>query len=266
MFRNILYLFGLFLFVAAINSCDEIDGPYGNEVEIDEPTELTRKAIIFEFTGIHCTNCPVGHEAIHNIDSVYHGHVVPISVHAGYFATPYGDEPDFRTPFGDYFHDNLNQPPTPSVLIGSMSPDYVIVGGAATWQGEVGNVIPDYTKFIIRPSFTFDGSELNVDFQIQERESVDNSLLFYAFIIEDSIVGPQSGTEINPYTHRHVLRKSMGANTGNGVSLIDGVATMNFTSSISSEWAVEHISVVGIIVDAETKEIYSGEIIKSILE
>lgn len=266
MLRNILISILFLSTIWLLNGCDEIDGPYGNQIEIDDPTELTRKAVIFEFTGIHCTNCPQGHEAIEQIDSVYHGHVIPISVHAGYFATPFTGEPDFRTPFGNKLYDDLGQPPTPAVVIGSVASSNVIGGGPSTWQGEVGNVIPSYTKIIVEPELTFDGNEINVTFHLQQRQQTENSLLFYALILEDNIIGPQLGTDISPYTHRHVLRKSMGSISGTNITFTDGVSEVSYSSTIETVWNIQNISVVGIIVDAVTKEIYTGEVVKSIVE
>jgi hypothetical protein len=120
MIRTYNKIIPIFLLLLVFGACDQVDEPYGNQVEIDEPDELTKKAVIFEFTGIHCTNCPQGHAAIKTIDSVYHGHVIPIAVHAGYFATPYGDDPDFRTPFGDVLYADLEEPFTPAAVVGSM--------------------------------------------------------------------------------------------------------------------------------------------------
>lgn len=264
MLRNILYAILTVSTLWSISACDEIDGPYGNQVEIEEPTELTRKAVVFEFTGIHCTNCPLGHQALDRIDSVYHGHVIPISVHAGYFAEPYPDEPEFRTYFGNELYENLGSPLTPSVIIGSMNADNVIVGGSATWQGAVGNVIPAYTKVIVSPEVDLEGSEIKAKYNLQLRKTVANSLLFYAFVVEDSIAGPQLGTDIDPYYHRHVLRKSMGNMMGNRVNFVDDKATISFSSSVQSGWDIENVSVVGIIVDSQTKEIYTGEVVKLI--
>lgn len=252
----------IFIFISALVvpiSCDEVDEPYGNEVEIDEPTELTKKAVIFEFTGIHCPNCPEGHEAIHQIDSVYHGHVIPIAIHAGGFAVPGADEPDFRTDFGTQFFESLGQPGMPSVLFSSMSADDIIIGATTSWQGVVGNIIPDYTKTVIEPSFTLNGNQLKAEFMLTEREMVENNQLFYAFIIENHIEGPQVGTDQEPYQHMHVLRKCISNVSGVQVQFQEGEDVLEFETQINPLWQTENLYLVGIIVDQETKEIYTGE-------
>lgn len=257
--KNIIFILVIGLLILSSRSCDEVDGSYGNQIEIEDPTELTRKAVIFEFTGIHCTNCPGGHEAIEQIDSIYHGHVIPISVHAGYFSEPYPGEPDFRTSFGNQLFENLGEPFTPSVIFASMHPDSAIIGGPATWQGEVGYIVPQYTKYIIEPIITVTNNTINATYNITERDDVSTNLRFYAFIIEDHIEGPQTGTDIDPYDHRHVLRKCFSNFNGNTVSFNNQTSSISLNTAIDETWDVNNLYVVGIIVDEDTKEIYTGE-------
>lgn len=262
--KNLIIFFAIGLLVIGVRSCDEIDEPYGNQIDIDEPTELTRKAVIFEFTGIHCTNCPDGHEAIENISEVYGGHVIPISVHAGFFAEPHNDEPDFRTPFGTQLYESLNEPPTPSVVFASMYLDSVIIGATATWQGEVGYAVPQYTKYVIEPSVSFNENTISANYEITKRDTVSSNLRFYTFIIEDHIEGPQTGSDIDPYDHRHVLRKCFSNLNGNTVPISNGTASLSFSVAVSEDWNLDNLYVVGIIVDANTLEIYTGEQVKLI--
>jgi len=258
--KHLILYFILTLFIAALTGCDEIDEPYGNQIEIEEATELTRKAVIFEFTGIHCTNCPDGHVAIENIDSVYHGHVIPISVHAGFFAQPHGsEEPDFRTAFGNQLYESLEEPSTPAVIFASMNVDDAIVGATASWQGEVGYFVPQYTKYIIEPTVSLAENAISVNYEITERDAVASELRFYTFIIEDHIEGPQTGYDINPYDHRHVLRKCISNLNGNTVNFTNGNANLSFTTEVDENWNLNNVYVVGIIVDGSTTEIYTGE-------
>lgn len=245
-------------------SCDKVDEPFGNQVEIDEPTELTKKAVIFEFTGIHCTNCPAGHEAIEQIDSVYHGHVIPISVHAGYFANPYPGEPDFRTPFGDKIFTDLGLGSTPAVAIASLNEDDAITGAPTSWQGEVGNIIPAYTDFIITPDIQLNDSTIQARYVITERVEAENPLRFFVFIIEDHIEGPQLGTDIDPYNHRHMLRKCITDINGVPLNFTDGVDELSINTTLDANWQTENLYVVGIIVDQLTGEVFNGEQVKLI--
>ena len=151
---------------------------------------------------------------------------------------------------------------TPAAAIGSLNDDDAILGAPTSWQGEVGNIIPAYSSFIISPDIRLEDSTIHARFVITERVEVQNLLQFYALVIEDHIEGPQYGTEIDPYDHRHVLRKCINNINGSSVEITDGTAEFDFQTALIPDWQVENLYVVGIIVDQNSKEIYTGEQIK----
>ena len=59
-----------------------------------------KKVILEEFTGIHCGYCPDGHAIAQGIQNANPGEVFLINIHAGGYAVPSGNEPDYRTPWG----------------------------------------------------------------------------------------------------------------------------------------------------------------------
>jgi hypothetical protein len=220
---------------------------------------LTRKIVLFEFTGIHCPNCWEGHVAVDEIDSVFYGHVIPISIHAGGFAVPSGNDPDFRTPFGDQLYESLINQGVPSILFGSMDGDSIQVGSPSSWLGELGQMLPAYSKFVIEPTISFTNNSISAIYEITERESVASELRFYGLIVEDHIEGPQANVEEDPYDHRHVFRKCFTSLSGNRISFDGGTTSMSFNVEVDESWNLDNIYVIGIIVDANTKVIYTGE-------
>ena len=105
MIRNIFF----FVVLLAVSSCcfnetspvipclscdDGGDGP--------DTTEVVKKVLIEEFTGVRCVNCPQGSAEIENLLSIHGDKLVAISIHAGFFAPPYPESLyDLRTPDGD---------------------------------------------------------------------------------------------------------------------------------------------------------------------
>ncbi len=63
-------------------------------------TSGNKKAIIEEFTGIHCGWCPDGHKIASQLVQANPGNVYSINIHTAAFATPSGTELDFRTTEG----------------------------------------------------------------------------------------------------------------------------------------------------------------------
>ena len=69
-------------------------------------TDPTRKsALIEEFTGIQCSNCPDGHRIATALANLHPEDVYIVAVHAGYFSDPRPGQPDFVTETGKAIHD-----------------------------------------------------------------------------------------------------------------------------------------------------------------
>src|SRR5699024_3339871 len=60
-----------------------------------------RNVVLEEFTGIYCVFCPDGHVIAQSIQDANPDRVSLINIHTGSFASPSGNDPDFRTGFGD---------------------------------------------------------------------------------------------------------------------------------------------------------------------
>ena len=59
-----------------------------------------KNVVLEEFTGIYCGFCPQGHAIAQGIQNANPDDVVLINIHAGSFANPSGNDPDYRTPWG----------------------------------------------------------------------------------------------------------------------------------------------------------------------
>ena len=60
-----------------------------------------QNVVLEEFTGIHCVFCPQGHAIAKAIQDANPDRVTLINIHQGGYAVPSGNEPDFRTPYGN---------------------------------------------------------------------------------------------------------------------------------------------------------------------
>ncbi|NDV47181.1 hypothetical protein D0T49_09000 [Paludibacter sp. 221] len=68
-------------------------------------TPAKKNAVIEEFTGVNCGNCPSGHKVVNNITAANKGRVVPINIHVGSYAV---DNPNYKTPYGSAIADQSN--------------------------------------------------------------------------------------------------------------------------------------------------------------
>ena len=57
-----------------------------------------KKIILEEYTGIHCTYCPDGHEIAQSLKDANPDNVFIINIHTGGYATPSSGEPGVAYP------------------------------------------------------------------------------------------------------------------------------------------------------------------------
>jgi len=60
-----------------------------------------RKVILEEFTGVNCTFCPQGHAIAQTLQDNNTDNVFLVNIHSGGYAAPNGNQPDFRTEWGE---------------------------------------------------------------------------------------------------------------------------------------------------------------------
>lgn len=205
-----------------------------------------RNAVLEEFTGINCVNCPDGHARANALAAAHPGRVVIINVHSGYFAVPSGTQPDYRTPYGDILDDFAgvaaypsgtmnriiwpgvyNQPPyypqNPPNQLAIRRPGWwepTLPGqGAGEWIILNGGNSP----VNIGAATTWDAVTrnltVNVEIYYTANDSATTNELNVVFT-ENGIFSYQSGGG-NNYHHRHMLREMI---TGQWGDPITGVA------------------------------------------
>ena len=55
-----------------------------------------KKVLVEEYTGIHCGYCPQAHKIVAEMIKAQGDNVYAVAIHAGNYAVPGSDEPDFR--------------------------------------------------------------------------------------------------------------------------------------------------------------------------
>ncbi|GIV28979.1 MAG: hypothetical protein KatS3mg028_0045 [Bacteroidia bacterium] len=192
-----------------------------------------KKAVLEEFTGIHCGYCPDGHKIATNIYNADPNNVVLINIHTGGYATPGAGEPDFRTSDGNSIAAmpgmGITGYPTGDV-------NRMIFSGTAMamsrslWSSAVNTVKSQtaYCNVALQGTLDAQSRVLTVEAQVYytaNSPAPTNSLTIV--LLENDIPGPQTDygnynpTNWNPdgtYKHNHVLRKVITPTFGQSVS------------------------------------------------
>ena len=75
-------------------ACDKVDAPYLEHIQTyldttqTSDTSYKRIALLEDFTGHKCVNCPQAAQLAKNLQLAHKGQIVVVEIHAGFFAVP----------------------------------------------------------------------------------------------------------------------------------------------------------------------------------
>jgi hypothetical protein len=290
----LIALFG----ILAISSCDKVDDPYADqdqsEVIIDETVVYTtivdesslRGALIMDFTGHNCTNCPGAALEAENIHADYPEQVIVMAVHPtiDQLTTPLNFHPlggfstDWTTPVGEYLQGIYEIPQSiPKGVISGRE-----IGGSyalnkGEWRGVVEGLITEAlpAKIDVVKGYSPVHRSFIVDADITVNTDVEDGLAIVVALIESGMEdwqlnGTESfpsnpeyeGGEIENYEHKHVLRQHLNGIQGGDLSstAVSAGATFTYSHSanISEDYIEENSAVIVYIYNKTTKEIYQA--------
>jgi hypothetical protein len=267
-----LSLFSI-LFFFLILGCDVIENPKKKSEEItcgneNDPVPI-KKILIEDYTGHKCPNCPDAAIKIDELIGMYCDHIIPISLHVGYFASPDTDFPaDYRTETGN----NLNSYYTvtnyglPNGLVNRTQYNGNYVIGRDNWATAVHELLntQPLINIIIESSYNETDKQISVEITTEMLSDINEQLNIGLYITEDSIVSPQKNdTEtIDNYIHRHVLRKGITPELGENLSGPVNFGTVlktTYTFAADSVWNIEHCHLLAFVSYKNSNEIIQAE-------
>jgi hypothetical protein len=277
--KNFIRLIFLSLIVV-FASCDKVDGPYGSPVSQiggGDTVQIIRKVLIEDYTGHTCGNCPRAAENLHDIEALYGEQIVPMAVHAGFFAAPSGSHysADYRTQEGNdldqFFGNSALGLPNGLVNRSSFGGSTSIIN-RTDWASKASELValPPEAWITITPDYNADLRLLSISVNTKILEEINESLNIVYYITEDSIQSPQKDyslpepSSIDDYYHRHMLRGSMngawGDVLGSGIGYTQNQEiNTNATFTLPDTWNANHISVLALVYRTNTKEAVQAE-------
>lgn len=207
---------------------------------------VNNTVLIEKHTGTWCQYCPSAGTAFGNIKQ--HSNVALASFHRN-------DSYSFsagQTYMGNFYSGGIF---TPAGIInqGEMG-DYSINNGTTTWEDQVLTRIGiSPVELVLSTSLNPSTRELTVDLKANFKHAFDGAFYFNAYVIENGIVGTQSGAS-GSYTHDHVVRDMLGGVNGTG-GIIPSSPVANtdydhsYTTTIPSGWDISNIEVVAVVFE-----------------
>lgn len=213
--KNILFALILALF---FSTCKEevVFVPPLSGNNNNQPIGGERNVLVEEFTGVKCVNCPDGAAEIENLKKKYGERLVPVSIHAGFFAKKLPESKyDLKVPQGISILNLLSEPEGyPAVVINrkplGINNTYPIIG-LAKWAGliESEEKLPAKATLKVENTYSESDRKLKVAVTISPSETLTGEHHLSIMLTENNIVDaqimPNKGV-VTDYVHRHVLR------------------------------------------------------------
>ena len=175
-----------------------------------------RKVVLEEFTGIYCGFCPDGHAIAQALKDSYPDDVFLVNIHQGGFASPTGNDPDFRTPWGDaiagqtgllgYPAGTINRTNFPGLEMGASGTTAL---DRTTW-GQAANIIMGESSYVnLAVEATVDIPTNSITIHVEGYYTADSPVstnMLNVAVLQNNTLGPQSGGgQGNNYNHQHRL-------------------------------------------------------------
>ncbi|MCX6269983.1 MAG: Omp28-related outer membrane protein [Bacteroidetes bacterium] len=247
-----------------------------------------RNAVLEEFTGINCPNCPDGHARAEALAAAHPGRVVIINVHAGSYANPSAGQPDFRTPYGTaidafagvaaYPSGTMNRivwpgaynqapyfPQNPPNNLAIRRPGWWDTGYPGLGTGEYiilnGGDSPVNIGCVTVWNDVTRELTITVELYYTSGDSVAENKLNVVFT-ENHVIGYQSGGS-NTYDHKHILREMITGQWGESITptTLGTLITKSYVYTVPATYNIDNCDLSLFVTRGDNKHTHTGVVI-----
>lgn len=232
-----------------------------------------RKIMIEDYTGHKCGNCPAAARELHRLDSIYKGQIIPVAVHAGYYAniSPTSTPPyptnfkcqagtDYDLTFGNSGAGNPNGWVNRKDVASNKPKLW------SEWASLAATYYQDSADFNISITNTYNTSTNQVTSRVRCKATHLKSGTFNLVVLmtEDSIIAEQidyslpSGSQyVSNYLFNHVLRGAVNSSwgdpilTANTFNKNDSIVKLYSNFQLGASWKYKNCKIVAYIYDAD---------------
>jgi Outer membrane protein Omp28 len=267
------YFIAVPLVILLFSSCDKIKAPYalarhGNisdtVIDWQDTVHPIKRVLLEDYTGHKCPNCPAAATIAHSQEEKYHGKLIVLAVHAGYYAIPGSGEfaADFRTTAGEEWNTDFLISAYPSGMIDRKEFNGHRILGSEEWITDIAGIIdqsPDLNMLIHN---TYDSVSRTVNSVIYSQflRSITGSYNITVCVMEDNIISAQDSVSIiiHNYIFNGVLRGSVNGTYGEILTTsVDPSLTYmgKFSIAINTAWVAKNCWILAFVSKSDTREI-----------
>jgi hypothetical protein len=261
------------LVVLFFSSCDKISTPYalakhGNitdtVIDWEDTVSPVKRVLLEDYTGHKCPNCPAAATIAHSQEAFYHGKLIVLAVHAGYYAIPGTGEfaVDFRSVAGEQWNTDFKVAAYPSGMINRKEFNGHQVVGTSEWVSDIAGIINDAPLLNMMILNAYDSTTRTVNSVVysQFRQSLAGTYKITVCVTEDDIISAQdsASSTIHNYVFKDVLRGSVNGTYGEILTTaVDPSITYlgRFAIPINANWVAKNCWILAFVSDPESKEI-----------
>jgi hypothetical protein len=181
---------------------------------------MNKVAVIEEFTGQLCPNCPAGHQEIENMISA-HGHdIVVVGYHPD--NSSYTTGSNFARSHADAFYSTPwvgSSRFMPSAMIARRKFSGQRIQGRTSWNTHAQTIMAESSPVNVglQSDYNAGSNMLTIDVEVYFTSDVTTEHKINVLIMESGLVESQSGGS-SSYIHNHVFRESLTAQWGDPIT------------------------------------------------
>ncbi len=228
-----------------------------------------KNAILEEFTGVSCPNCPAGHTVMAGILAANPDRAFCVAYHPSNssYTTPYAGDPDFRRTYANVFYS------TPYCGSSRFMPSSFIarrqwangerIQSRGEWSTYANTIMSEASPANMGLSTTYDfvTHMLYITVEIYYTEDMTDANNVYVYLSENDLVSQQSGAT-GQYTHKHTFRESFVAQWGDPITsptTQGSLVTLEFEwDATGSDYIMSNCEVLAFIENQTDDEIITG--------
>lgn len=232
-------------------------------------TPSNKKVILEEYTGVNCGYCPDGHKRANELVAANPGNAWAINIHQGGYAvrytTQWGNALAGQTGLDGYPSGTVNR----HVFSGS-----AMALGRGNWAAAANQILAQSSPVNVAARGTLDFATRQLTLEVEAYYTGNSNTpinMLNVAVLQDNIIGPQSGAAANPdyvvgsqYRHMHMLRDLVTGQWGDTIStttegtFVTRTYTYDVPMTISNEEMVlEDLSIIVFIAEGRA-EILTG--------
>ena len=168
-----------------------------------------RHALLEDFTGIYCGNCPDGHAIVERLLQAQPEYVHAISIHSGHYAEPTSAAmPDFRTAAGDSISDYFGANAYPTGMINRCEQDGTgVVTGRGVWSDWTRRELQHTAGVNLWMQSRYEAATRTLSVDVEGYVLEPDTLSLAVALTQSHIMAFQNGAvNSGNYDHQHVLR------------------------------------------------------------